>query len=66
MTESLMGDKIRELKIMKKTLDANREEMKNLETYQKSYETVTQLLRLLPTVPLFIENIEEELKKNKG
>jgi len=65
MTESLMGDKIRELEKMKKTLDDNREEMKNFETYHKSYETVTQLLRLLPTTSIFLENIEEELKKRK-
>ena len=65
MTESFMDDIIWELKKMKKTLDDNREEMKKIETYHKSYETVTQLLRLLPAVPMFIENIEEELKKTK-
>jgi DNA-binding transcriptional regulator GbsR (MarR family) len=63
MTESLMDDEIRELEKVKKTLDDNREEMKKFETYQKSYETVTQLLRLLPSVSVFLENIEEELKK---
>jgi hypothetical protein len=50
---------------MKKTLEANREEMKSFETYHKSYETVTQLLRLLPSIHIFLENIEEELKKKK-
>ncbi|PVX26920.1 MAG: hypothetical protein CW716_04960 [Candidatus Bathyarchaeum sp.] len=65
MTESLMEDKIRELEEVKKTLDDNKEEMKNFETYHKSYETVMQLLRLLPTVSVFLENIEEELKENK-
>jgi DNA-binding transcriptional regulator GbsR (MarR family) len=65
MTESLMGDRIRELEEMKKTLEANREEMKKFEIYHKSYETVTQLLRLLPTVSVFFEKIEEELKKRK-
>jgi DNA-binding transcriptional regulator GbsR (MarR family) len=65
MTESLVGDRIRELEEMKKTLEANREEMKKFETYHKSYETVTQLLRLLPTVSVFFEKIEEELKKRK-
>jgi DNA-binding transcriptional regulator GbsR (MarR family) len=66
LTESLMGDKIRELEEMKKTLDENREEMKKFETYHKSYETVTQLLKLLPTIHNFLENIEEELKKNNS
>jgi DNA-binding transcriptional regulator GbsR (MarR family) len=65
MTESFMDDIIRELKEMKKTLEANREEMKSFETYHKSYETVTQLLRLLPSIHIFLENIEEELKKKK-
>jgi len=65
MTESFMGDIIRELEEMKKTLEANREEMKKFETYPKSYETVTQLLRLLPAVSVFLETIEEELKKSK-
>jgi DNA-binding transcriptional regulator GbsR (MarR family) len=65
MTESFMSDRIRELEEIKKTLDANREEMKKFETYHKSYETVTQLLKLLPTVSVFLENIEEELKKTK-
>jgi DNA-binding transcriptional regulator GbsR (MarR family) len=65
MTESIMDDIIRELEEMKKTLDTNREEMKKFETYHKSYETVTQLLRLLPTISVFLENIEEELKKTK-
>jgi DNA-binding transcriptional regulator GbsR (MarR family) len=66
MTERLMGDIIRELEEMKKTLEANREEMKSYETYHKSYETVTQLLRLLPAISVFLENIEEELKKKKN
>jgi DNA-binding transcriptional regulator GbsR (MarR family) len=65
MTESFMGDIIRELEEMKKTLEANREEMKSFETYQKNYETVTQLLRLLPAVSVFLENIDEELKKKE-
>jgi DNA-binding transcriptional regulator GbsR (MarR family) len=63
MTESFMDDIIRELENMKKTLDENKEEMKKLESYHKSYETVTQLLRLLPTIHVFLETIEEELKK---
>ncbi len=65
MTESVMDNTIMELEKMKKTLDDNREEMKRFETYHKSYETVTQLLRLLPTVSFFLENIEEELKTKK-
>jgi DNA-binding transcriptional regulator GbsR (MarR family) len=66
MTESFMDNIIRELKQMKKTLDDNKKEMKKFETYHKSYETVTQLLRLLPTISSFLENIEKELKKKKN
>ena len=66
MTESVMDNMIGELEKMKKTLDDNKEEMKQFETYHKSYETVTQLLRLLPTVSFFLDNIEEELKTKKG
>jgi hypothetical protein len=66
MTESFMDNIIRELKKMKKTLDDNKKEMKQFETYHKSYETVTQLLRLLPTISIFLENIEKELKKKKN
>lgn len=66
MTESLMDKKIQDLEKMQKTLDDNREEMQNFETYNKSYETITQLLKLLPTISVFMENIEEELKKNKN
>lgn len=65
-TESLMEEKIREVEKVKKTLDANAEEMKNFETYQKSYATVTQLLKLLPSISVFMEKIEEELKKTKS
>jgi DNA-binding transcriptional regulator GbsR (MarR family) len=65
MTESVMDDRIEELEEMKKTLDDHREEMKTFETYHKSYEIVTQLLRLLPTISIFLENIEEELEERK-
>jgi DNA-binding transcriptional regulator GbsR (MarR family) len=65
MTENVMDNRIRELEEMKKTLDDNREEMKMFEAYHKSYEIVTQLLRLLPTISSFLENIEEELKEKK-
>lgn len=61
-TENVMDDKIRELEQVKKTLDDNKE-VKNFEDYPKIYETVTQLLRLLPTVSMFMENVEEELDK---
>jgi len=64
-TESLMEEKIRELKEMKKTLDDNSEEMKNFKAYQQIYATVTQLLNLLPSISVFMEKLEEELKKQK-
>jgi DNA-binding transcriptional regulator GbsR (MarR family) len=63
MTENVMDDIILELENMKQILDANREEMKKFEAYKKSYEIVTQLLRLLPTIHVFLETVEEELKK---
>ncbi|PVX27266.1 MAG: hypothetical protein CW716_03210 [Candidatus Bathyarchaeum sp.] len=65
VTENVMDSTIVELKEMKKVLDDNKEEMKRFETYHKSYETVTQLLKLLPTVSFFLENIEKELKTKK-
>jgi len=64
-TENLMEEKIRELKKMKKTLDDNSEEMKKFELYQQICSTVTQLLDLLPNISVFIEKLEEELKKTK-
>ncbi|MCW4015150.1 MAG: hypothetical protein NWF06_02155 [Candidatus Bathyarchaeota archaeon] len=64
-TESIMDEQILELEKMKKTLEANREEMENFEAYQKSCTTINQLLKLLPNVSGFIEEIEEELKKQK-
>lgn len=54
-----MEEKIRELEIMKKTLDDNKEEMINFEEYHKIYLTVTQLLQLLPSISVFLEKIEE-------
>lgn len=65
MTESVMDEVILELEKMKKTLDDCGEEMKEVETYRKSYEIVTQLLKLLPTIHVFLETVEEELKKEK-
>lgn len=62
-TESLMDEKIRELEEIQKTLDYNAEEMKNVEAYQQIYATVTQLLNLLPSISVFMEKLEEELKK---
>ena len=64
-TETLMEEKIRALEKMKRTLDDNAEEMKNFERYQKSYTIIKQLLRLLPSISVFLEKIEEELKKTK-
>lgn len=62
-TESLMEEKIRELEEIQKTLDDNAEEMKNCEAHQQIYATVTQLLNLLPSISVFMEKLEEELKK---
>ena len=62
-TESLLGEMEQELKRIKETLDANAEEMQNLEAYQKIYATVTQILKLLSSTPIFVAKLEEELKK---
>lgn len=65
-TEIIMEEKIGELEKMKRILEDNREEMENFETYNKSYSTIKQLLRLLPSFSSFLEQIDEELKKIKN
>ena len=52
-----------ELKEMKETLDAHDGEMGNLEGYQRVYAVVTQLLKLISSVPRLMALIEEELDK---
>ena len=46
---------------MKDTLDAQRDEMQNLEGYPKVYVIVTHLLEQISSVPRFMTLIEEEL-----
>ena len=46
---------------MKDTLDAQRDEMQNLEGYPKVYVIVTHLLEKISSVPRFMALIEEEL-----
>jgi len=53
----------KELKEMKETLDTHAEEMKGLKGYRKIYTTITQLLELISTVPLFMALIDEEIGK---
>jgi len=48
---------------MKETLDTHAEEMKDLKGYRKIYTTITQLLELMSTAPLFMALIDEEIGK---
>jgi hypothetical protein len=62
-TEKTLEKLHMELKEMKDTLDAQGDEMGNLEGYQRVYAVVTQLLKLISSVPRFMALIEEELDK---
>lgn len=53
----------KEFKEMKTTLDANSDQMRDIESYQKIYAIVTQLIELISGVPRFLALIEEELDK---
>ena len=64
-TETVMEKKILELEQMKKTLDANEKQWENFESYKKIYATVMQLLQILPTIHVFLDRLEEELKKQQ-
>ena len=69
MAERLIEEMEKELKEMKETLDNEAEEMKGLKGYQKIYTTVTQLLKLISTMPMLMALIDEEtgkfMKENK-
>ncbi len=62
-TGKLLEEMEKELKEMKETLDTHAEEMKDLEGYRKIYTTITQLLELISTAPLFMALIDEEIGK---
>jgi DNA-binding transcriptional regulator GbsR (MarR family) len=62
-TEKTLEKQQKELKEMKDTLDAQGDEMRDLEGYQKVYVVVTYLLELISSVPRFMALIEEELDK---
>jgi DNA-binding transcriptional regulator GbsR (MarR family) len=62
-TEKNLENLHKELKDMKNTLDAYSDDMQNLESYQKVYAIVTQLIALISEVPTFMALIEEELDK---
>jgi len=61
-TGKFIGNIEKELKDMKKTLDDNLQEMKDLEGYDRIYGTITQILRLLPLTEAFMTKLEEQLK----
>ena len=63
MAERLIEEMEKELKEMKETLDNEAEEMKGLKGYQKIYTTVTQLLKLISTMPMLMALIDEEIGK---
>jgi DNA-binding transcriptional regulator GbsR (MarR family) len=62
-TGKLVEEMEKELKEMKETLDNHAEEMKDLEGYRKIYTTITQLLELISTAPMFMALIDEEVGK---
>jgi DNA-binding transcriptional regulator GbsR (MarR family) len=62
-TQKNLEDLHKELKEMKATLDANSDQMRDLEGYQKIYAIVSQLIELISGVPRFMALIEEELDK---
>ena len=62
-TQKNLEDLHKELKEMKATLDANSDQMRDIEGYQKIYAIVTQLVELISGVPRFMALIKEELDK---
>jgi DNA-binding transcriptional regulator GbsR (MarR family) len=60
-TTQTLEKRRKELEEMKDTLDAQRDEMQNLEGYPKVYVIVTHLLEQISSVPRFMTLIEEEL-----
>jgi DNA-binding transcriptional regulator GbsR (MarR family) len=62
-TEKTLGERHKELRDIKDTLDAYSSEMRDIEGYQKVYAVVTHLLEQISRVPRFIALIEEELDK---
>jgi DNA-binding transcriptional regulator GbsR (MarR family) len=53
----------KEIEEMKTILDANSDEMQNIDGYQQVYAVVTHLLKQISSVPTFMALIEEELDK---
>jgi DNA-binding transcriptional regulator GbsR (MarR family) len=62
-TEKTLEKRHKELKEIKTTLDAQGDEMRNLEGYPKVYAVVTHLLEQISSVPRFMALIEEEMDK---
>ncbi len=60
-TGRYIGNIEEELKEMKKTLDENKERMKELEEYDRIYNTITRILRLIPLTEVFMKILEKGL-----
>jgi len=61
-TGKFVGNIEKKLKDMKKVLEDNSEEMKELEGYTKIYGTIAQILSLLPLTEAFMTKLEEQMK----
>ena len=48
---------------MRKILQDNSKEMKDIEGYDRIYNTITQILDLLPLTDTFMTKLEEQIKK---
>lgn len=62
-TGKITGNIERELEGMRKTLEDNKKEMKDLEGYDRIYATITNILGLLPLLEEFLKDLEEQLRK---
>lgn len=61
-TGKFIGKIEKKLKDMKTTLENNSKEMKAIEGYDRIYNTITQILNLLPLTEAFIAKLEEHIK----
>ncbi len=61
-TGKFIGKVEKKLKDMKTTLENNSKEMKVIEGYDRIYNTITQILNLLPLTEAFLAKLEEQIK----
>ena len=62
-TGKFIGKVEEKLKEMRKILQDNSKEMKDIEGYDRIYNTITQILDLLPLTDTFMTKLEEQIKK---